>query len=565
MKKLLLLFVLAGYALNASSQNNWEWARGASASDTEDQEGFAVTTDIFGNVYMTGFFSNTTMGFGSFSLSNAYPGQGDVYIAKYDLNGNFLWARSAGGPAEEIGEGLGTDAAGNVYLTGYFHSPSITFGSYTLSNAGSDNIYLVKYDPSGNVVWAKSAGGTSSDNATGLAVAETSVGTRIYIAGLLQSASSQFGGISVIPLGGGSAFIAQYDDLGNPLWVRTGGAATGTAMALGVTADSLGRATITGFFSASPSVFDSYSLNTSGGRDIFVASYDISGNIRWAKSAGGINADLGNSAATDACGNIYVTGYVSTPSATFDTLTVTSHSNAEDIFIAKYDTAGAFQWVRTAGKLGFNNSYSVATDISGNAYIGGVYADSMIFETDTLFYPPGGIDPVFIAKYDSHGTLLYLTSLASGGDDIFGIATDKSCNVYLSSDYIPSSFTIGDDTLHRTGGECSFVAKMSSSCFSKPSCRPCETALTFPNVFSPNSDGINDNFIPLEHTGASNTLLKIYNRWGEELFRSDDLSKGWNGTHNNKNCPDGTYFWILEYQDCNHESGRSRGFLSLVR
>ena len=76
---------------------------------------------------------------------------------------NWLWTKAAVGSNVDEGKAVSTDPSGNIYVTGLFYGPSITFGSYSLANVGGQDIYVVKYDASGNVLWAKSAGGSKDD------------------------------------------------------------------------------------------------------------------------------------------------------------------------------------------------------------------------------------------------------------------------------------------------------------------------------------------------------------------------------------------------------------------
>src|SRR5690349_20930365 len=93
-------------------------------------------------------------------------------VSLFSQSLNWSWAKSAGAGSDDESNGICTDKTGNVYIAGYFESASIVFGSNTLINAGSigtKDIFIVKYDPSGNVLWAKREGGVNSDEATGIA------------------------------------------------------------------------------------------------------------------------------------------------------------------------------------------------------------------------------------------------------------------------------------------------------------------------------------------------------------------------------------------------------------
>jgi gliding motility-associated-like protein len=92
----------------------------------------------------------------------------------------------------------------------------------------------------------------------------------------------------------------------------------------------------------------------------------------------------------------------------------------------------------------------------------------------------------------------------------------------------------------------------------------CEIEIELPNVFTPNNDGVNDNFIPIKYKGISKANLIIYNRWGEKLFYADNLMLGWNGSYKDNNCSDGTYFWIVQYTTIMDESKELKGVLTLI-
>ena len=110
---------------------------------------------------------------------------------KYDTSGNVLWVKSAGGTGNDVSNGVCTNASGNVFITGYFDSPTITFGTTTLTNINAANdIFIVKYDASGNVLWAKSAGGAGSDVSSGVSIDARG---NVIITGGFGSPSISFG------------------------------------------------------------------------------------------------------------------------------------------------------------------------------------------------------------------------------------------------------------------------------------------------------------------------------------------------------------------------------------
>ena len=209
--KLLSTILLAIFSLSANAQSpNWQWAK--SAGGTSDDRGNSISMDAIGNIYVTGNFSDTTITFGSYTLTNA-----GVFVVKYDASGNALWAKDALGSG--TGTGISLDANGNSFVTGYFFSPTITFGGTTLTNAdttgGSADIFVVKYNGAGNVVWAKSAGGIYYDNGIGISV---DVNGNAYLTGGFQSNTISFGNTTLTNAttnGYADIFTAKLDSTGN--------------------------------------------------------------------------------------------------------------------------------------------------------------------------------------------------------------------------------------------------------------------------------------------------------------------------------------------------------------
>jgi hypothetical protein len=271
-----------------NSNGTLVWAK--SAGGTAVDQGSGIGVDSSGNSYVTGEFAGTiTFGPGEANQTMlTSTGNSDVFIAKYDSNGALLWAKRGGGNFTTKGFAIAVDSSGNSYVTGYF-VVATTFGHgeatpTTLTSAGSEDIFVAKYDSNGALLWAKRAGGTNADHGAGIAVDNSG---NSYVTG-------------------GSRLSATFGE---------------------------GEANETTLMSA-------------GNHDIFVAKYSSSGLLIWAKRAGGTTLDEGFAIAVDSSGNSYVTGMF-TGSAIFGqgegnqtTLTIAG-SLGIDIFVAKFAGPGS--------------------------------------------------------------------------------------------------------------------------------------------------------------------------------------------------------------------------------
>src|SRR5436190_15100966 len=141
--------IFFAFSLIVSSQTpvaSWLWAKGFPVNGVN--EGMACAVDPSGNIISAGFMT-TTLSCGTTTLPN--NGIQDIFLIKQDANGNVLWAQSFGGTSNDLGLGVATDALGNIFLTGSFVSPTIVFGSSTLTSGGGEPVFLVKLSPAGHV------------------------------------------------------------------------------------------------------------------------------------------------------------------------------------------------------------------------------------------------------------------------------------------------------------------------------------------------------------------------------------------------------------------------------
>jgi len=452
---LLASFLVLPYFSNAQTPT-WQWAK--SAGGLLYDAANSTATDASGNVYVAGVFESATVTFGTTTLANASTDTTDMFLVKYDAAGNVLWAKRAGGTNFDDATSVTTDASGNVYVTGSFSSSSITFGTTTLTSIslfGTSDIYIVKYDGAGNVIWAKRAGGNYDDKAT--SVATDNLGN-VLVTGHFMADTITFGTISLISAGNYDMFVVKYDAAGTALWANKAGASNDDR-GYAVTADASGNVIVAGSFLSTSITIGTTTLNYAGGAycDIFLAKYDAAGNVLWAKCAGGTYWDEPNSVVTDVAGNIYMAGIVYSATIVFGTTTLTNSGNVAycEMFIVKYDASGNVLWVDGAGAPSNNDiAYSVDLDATGNVYVVGIYGAPITFGTITL--TGGGL---FIVKYDASGTVLWAQGVVGAGG--YGVAIDLTGTIYVAGILYGTTTTFGTTTLTNAGVYDMFVAKLS--------------------------------------------------------------------------------------------------------
>jgi hypothetical protein len=456
MKKNLLLLlpvltlVFTHDILNAQTPD-WIWATGAGAPNWET--GHGICTDANGNVYVVGEFgSGTPVSFGTTTLTS--HGAYDMFIVKYDSNGNVIWAKNEGGTSDDIGYHISTDTYGNIFVAGVFLSPSITFGSTTLFRSGASgsvNTFIAKYDSNGNVLWAKSNGGNLSDDIGGISV---DLDGNVFLTGNF-GLSVNFDSTILNSDGGSDIFIAKYDSSGTLLWAKSAGGTQGDG-SYGIASDVSGNIYIVGYFSSSSLIWDTIILNNinPGTGIFFVTKLDSNGNALWATSAG---KAYSRSISIDTDGNLFVTGYF-TDSTDFGGSTSTLVGDSlTDAFIVKFDNTGNAQWSKCIGGSDRDVGNSIFNDVFGNIFVTGNFESTFVtIDTITLSNADTssvtGSSDIFIAKFDNDGNLIWSKRAGGSWDDrSWGITCDSNGRIYLTGDFWSQSITFGLTTLINAG------------------------------------------------------------------------------------------------------------------
>ena len=513
MKKLFLtcLILMTGILLFAQTPD-WLWA--ISAGGTQSDSPQLMTTDSQGNQYITGRFNGTTT-IGNTSLTSF--GDYDIFIAKLDSSGSWLWVRQAGGTQADIGNGIAVDSAGNVYVTGGFVGTA-TFGPVTLSHNYIEHLFLSKLDNNGNWLWTVEALGEDNE-AMGIAFDSED---NVYLTGAFRY-TANFGALPQMTcVGLADVFVAKLDSNGNWLWaVQNTGVGWDVGICMAV--DSAGNIYLTGRF-GNTATFDNIALTSSGGYDIFIAKLDANGNWLWARRAGGAADDLGWSLVLDDFSNVYVAGAFSNVSS-FGTTTLTS-SGMHDIFLSKLDSSGRWLWSLKAGGISDDIAFGVCLDSGNNAYITGQFEGLAYFGTTAL--SSNGNTDVFIAKEDGNGDWNWMWVTHAGGSDMdagYSIQTDSADNLYIMGIF-SSIATFGSITLTSNGLLDLFAGKLEADVGNTDELTPelpdCSILYSaYPNPFHLGETTQIKTFITETETGT----LSIYNLRGQ-LIQTYDLDPG---------------------------------------
>jgi len=521
LKKLLVYSSLFIFHFSLSFGQSWDWgAQGIGGTKVNDF-GSAVATDKSGNAYIAKSYLSQ-ISFGPDTLFGVPTD--NMYFVKYNSAGAIQWAITSmqGYNAQTIATYLTTDTSGNVFITGSFND-TLIFGSNVLYT-GSTNSFIVKFDGNGNVIWsAQSAnGGTAFANS----VATDEKGNS-YVTGYFIG-QAYFGPYTLSNTGAEfEVFVVKYDINGNVVWAKQSNCSFSTSYAQGnsIVADKSGNTYITGYFrnniSFGTDSLSCYSISATNNSDIFLAKFDSSGNVKWAKQADYTsiyNTGEGCAVTIDASGNPYITGYFK-DTIIFGTNTLIAQDS--DMFLAKFDTSGTVSWAEQTTE-GSWIGYSLASDANNNIYLGGVgTADTLMFGV-TKLYNPGNHNSSFILKINSSGTVQCGSMLVNGGGtgrNYEGVASDSSGKyIYLAGSlYYDSVFCASDILIATNGGTAPYIARW-MTCDKEEGILPITSLNPSITLFPNPNNGIFTISFSNPPAGASQTIVEVYNVLGEKVY-----------------------------------------------
>jgi hypothetical protein len=272
-------------------------------------------------------------------------------VVKYDSDGVKQWTQQLGTSSSDEGRGIATDSSGNVYVTGS------TLGAFDGSNAGGQDLFVVKYDSAGDRKWTKQLGTSSYDIAEGIA---TDSSGNIYLTG--HTYDSIDGSYS----GSQDLFVVKYDSAGDWKWTRQ---VDDAGFGVDIIANSNG---------------DIYVASSNGNATLM--KYDSDGNKLWTKQLDSDGPLSAYGLTMDDNGNIYITGNAVSEICNGLPGHDEDYEACYDAFVVKYDSEGDWKWTQKIGTSSYDFGEGITTDSSGNVYLTGVTSGNLDGNTNAGEY-----------------------------------------------------------------------------------------------------------------------------------------------------------------------------------
>jgi hypothetical protein len=481
--------------------------------------GYSVATDKNDNVLECGKFDNSTIAFGLNVLTNkgGGPGYDDAFIAKYDPNGNILWAKSAGGIRDDGAASIATDGGSNAIICGWFISPVIVFGSDTLLNPNyAEDLFIAKYDAYGNVLWARSPGGNLATNSSALgAGVTTDIKGNAYLLANYNCTTIVYGSDTLKATTAnpnGCISFVKYNGSGNVVWAKNlliSGSATGSS----ITTDYFQNIYMSGILNDATTIFGKDTIVNSSSGNIFLAKCDSNGNLVWIKDSHMSALTAGETSVTDSSGNIYLAGTADAETISFDNDTVkVGYKNS---YIFKFDTYGNVLWCKNTINAPGSGVGNISLNSNGGIYATGGYRlnTSIIFDSDTLWNTGQGMD-MFLAKYNGNGNVIWVKGVSATSYGHFiassAVASDNFGNAYVTGNQSGDTVAFDADTIKSIYSTV-FLAKSGSGPTGiNPITKSPNSIIVYPNPS-------NSHFTFELSSNIQATTIDIYNLMGQEI------------------------------------------------
>ncbi len=407
---LIIVFVLC-FSANAFSQT-CQWAESIT---NNVYSGSSTTVNSNGDIYVYGNYYGGAINFNngiSIDTGNSY----DIYLAKYNSNGLCQWAQRIWGDSQEESSDMAIDSEGNIYLIGSFTSTQINFNNnISLNSYGNFDSFIAKYNPDGICQWAERIGGTDYDGITCIDVdsyGNIFVGGYFNSPTLNFNNSLTLNFTGQIFYF--NTYLAKYNVDGSCLWVKKIESTTTYNYIQDISVDVNGNIIITGGMNNNESTNfgNDISLTSNNYRTGYLAFYlGYDGTCYWAQGIYGNSNVEPFALSVDNNNNIFIVGNTFWGQLTFNNGVQIDNTFG---FLAKYNIAGSCQWAQSVTGLQCPPK-GIATDRTGNIYVSGSHPGTVIFNNDiSINYTVWG-EHGYIAKYNGSGLCQWAENIINGG------------------------------------------------------------------------------------------------------------------------------------------------------
>ncbi len=391
-----------------------------------------------------------TINLGGSPLSSA--GSNDIFVAKFNPAGVHQWSMRFGDTFSQEGRGIVADTNGEFVITGHFEG-SISFPGFPLlTSAGGTDIYLARFTTDGICVWNKRFGDASYQFCSPIAM--DPFGGVAIVGAFLSSVN--FGGSNLVSAGDYDLFVAKFNGGGGHLWSkRFGDINWNDGNAVGIDANF--NVYAAGHFNGT---FSFGGPNVSGTVDVYLVKFDPAGNWVWSKDFGDNFGQYCNSLAVDKNANVFITGYMD-GTVNFGGTNLTGTG---DCFLAKFNTAGTHQWSKRFGlDASPQDGRGVDVDSGGNVVLAGHFVGQVDFGGGPLLFQ--GITDLFLAKFNGAGDHMWSRPFGNSLNQQIPVVTVDYDDSIVYAGQFDGSLNFGGTTLVSAGGTDAYVAKLGGDTF----------------------------------------------------------------------------------------------------
>lgn len=517
-----ILFLTAFFISIGSFAQTYNWTYSSGGSGWDDVKSTHLGND--NGTVMTGMFSNTAT-FGATTLtSTAYQ---DAFVAKYDQQGNVLWAKAISGNEQDWGYKVTTDNNNNVYVTGYFQSTALYFtptDSIVKNVQSSRNVFLAKYNSNGVFQWAKlGSGGATNAYLTSRSVV-TDNQNNIIISGDYNK-QIQFGASTLPNTNTTNIFMVKFDPSGNVIWTKAG-VSNSICWFADLATDASNNIYATGKISTAIT-FGATTITNNQGDDMVIGKFDASGNLLWMDVVGkslsasttANNLDCGSSVKVDGSGNVFVGG--SLVDTTYYDANLNMLITKQFAFVAKYSNGGVQQWLKKFGNDEKDNINAIDLDANGDLYAIGMYKG--VFNVGGIALPNGASTNAFVAKFNKlNGNTIFAYQLGVSAAEVegWGIGVNQqNGNVYTSGNY-RGSCAFNANTINPQGVWDIFVVLLNNSVIQSTN----DIVRDFNIELFPNPATTTLSILASNDIDLYNSTIKVFSSDGKLMNKSRVLS-----------------------------------------